>query len=163
MKVIKNFLKKEDFENIKNYITHPNTPWYYQPKILTYSKKSERGYFSHALFHENKINSEGFETMVPLLKKLKANTLVNIRANLNIKSDEQYTSGFHTDYDYEKCLTAIYYINKCNGYTEFDNIKKTKVYCETNKIVVFDCKIKHRMVSQTDDNRRMVININFIK
>jgi hypothetical protein len=28
---------------------------------------------------------------------------------------------------------------------------KTKIYSEPNKLVVFNCKLKHRMVSQTDE------------
>lgn len=161
LKVFKGALDKESFEKINNFFSNINTAWFYQPKMLTDSKNEDRGFFSHAVFHDNKITSAGYEIVTPLLEKLNAGPLINIRANLNVKSDKQYNSEFHNDYTYDESLTAIYYLNKCNGYTEFDNEGETKVYSEPNKLVVFNCKLKHRMVSQTDANRRLLININY--
>ena len=159
--IFKGILDKEDFEKIKIFFMDINTAWFYQPKMITKSSNEDRGFFSHALFHDNHITSDAYQIMHPILEKLNAGPLINIRANLNIKSDKQYFSEFHNDYTYDEALTAIYYLNKNNGYTEFDDESKTKVYSEPNKIVVFNCKLKHRMVSQTDVNRRILININF--
>lgn len=161
LKIFKGVLEKQDFEKINNFFTDINTAWFYQPKMITSSKNEDRGFFSHALFHDSQITSNAYPLIAPLLEKLNAGPLINIRANLNIKSDKQYQSEFHNDYTYDEALTAIYYLNKCNGYTEFDNDEKTKVYSEPNKLAVFNCKLKHRMVSQTDVNRRILININF--
>tara|TARA_Y100000004_G_scaffold178345_1_gene220842 strand:+ start:273 stop:773 length:501 start_codon:yes stop_codon:yes gene_type:complete len=160
-KIFKGVLEKQEFENIRNFFFNPKTPWYYQSKMLIKSQNDDRGFFSHVLFHENKIYSEGYSLFEPLINKLNILSLINLRANLNIKSDNRYMSEFHSDYVYKDGLTAIYYLNKCNGYTEFDNKEKTKVYSEPNKIVVFDSSMKHRMVSQTDENRRLVVNINY--
>ena len=159
--IFKGVLDKKDFEKINNFFTHINTAWFYQPKMITSSSNDDRGFFSHALFHNNQITSDAYSLMAPLLEKLNAGPLINIRANLNIKSDKQYASEFHNDYTYDEALTAIYYLNKNNGYTEFDDEDKTKVYSEPNKVAVFNCKLKHRMMSQTDVNRRILININF--
>ena len=159
--IFKGVLDKKDFEKINNFFTHINTAWFYQPKMITSSSNDDRGFFSHALFHNNQITSDAYPLMAPLLEKLNAGPLINIRANLNIKSDKQYASEFHNDYTYDEALTAIYYLNKNNGYTEFDDEDKTKVYSEPNKVAVFNCKLKHRMMSQTDVNRRILININF--
>jgi len=159
--IFKGVLDKKDFEKINNFFTNINTAWFYQPKMITSSSNDDRGFFSHALFHNNQITSDAYSLMAPLLEKLNAGPLINIRANLNIKSDKQYASEFHNDYTYDEALTAIYYLNKNNGYTEFDDEDKTKVYSEPNKVAVFNCKLKHRMMSQTDVNRRILININF--
>tara|TARA_R100000005_G_C4962947_1_gene178932 strand:+ start:644 stop:1144 length:501 start_codon:yes stop_codon:yes gene_type:complete len=161
LKIFKGILEKKDFEKINNFFTNINTAWFYQPKMITASKNDDRGFFSHALFNDNQITSDAYKLILPLLEKLNAGPLINIRANLNIKSDKQYQSEFHNDYTYDESLTAIYYLNKCNGYTEFDNMDRTKVYSEPNKLAIFNCKLKHRMVSQTDINRRILININF--
>jgi hypothetical protein len=160
-KVFKGILDKEEFEKIKNFFIDVNTSWFYQPKMIMSSKKEDRGYFNHLLFHNNRITSNAYDLMLPLLEKLNAGPIIGIRANLNIKSDTPYFCDFHTDGNYDEALTAIYYLNKNNGYTEFDDKDKTKVYSEPNKIVVFNCKLKHRMVSQTDENRRLLININY--
>ena len=160
-KIFKGVLEKNDFEKINTFFTDINTAWFYQPKMISASNNNDRGFFSHALFHNNRITSNAYDLMLPLLEQLNAGPIINIRANLNIKSDKQYQSEFHNDYTYDEALTAIYYLNKNNGYTEFDDKEKTKIYSEPNKLAVFNCKLKHRMVSQTDNNIRMLININF--
>jgi hypothetical protein len=160
-KIFKNVLEKNNFEKINSFFTDVNTAWFYQPKMINVSNNDDRGFFGYALFRDNRITSNAYDLILPLLEKLNVGPIINIRANLNIKSDKQYQSEFHIDYTYDEALTAIYYLNKNNGYTEFDDKEKTKVYSEPNKLAVFNCKLKHRMVSQTDNNRRMVININF--
>jgi hypothetical protein len=75
-----------------------------------------------------------------------------------IKHDKQYKSDYHVDFEYP-CKTAILYLNTCNGYTEFN--KKTKIKCEENKILIFDSNIEHCAVSQTDAEKRIVINFNY--
>ena len=37
----------------------------------------------------------------------------------------------------------------------------TKIDCEENKLVVFNTQLKHRIVSQTDKTKRVVINFNY--
>ena len=160
-KIFKNILDKEEFEKIKFFFMDVYTHWFYQSKMIIGTKNEDRGYFSHYVFYNNKIASNAYDLMLPLLEKLNAGPLIKIRANLNIKLDKQYFCDFHTDYNYKEALTAIYYLNKNNGYTEFDDKNKTKVYSEPNKIAVFNCRLKHRMVSQTDENRRVLININY--
>ena len=55
--------------------------------------------------------------------------------------------------------TSIFYINKCNGYTKFKNGKKFK--SEENKLIEFNSKFEHTGSSCTDENRRIVLNINY--
>jgi len=161
LKIFKGVLEQEQFKKIKQFFFDINTSWFYQPKMITKSSNDDRGFFSHALFHDSRITSNAFELMSPLLDSINAGPLINIRANLNVKYDIPQKSEFHNDYTYDESLTGIYYLNKCNGYTEFDNEEKTKVYSEPNKIVIFNCKLKHRMVSQTDENRRLLINLKY--
>ena len=161
VEIFEKVLSEDVFEKIKNFFMDINTVWFYQPKMVYFSNKEDRGFFSHGLFHENRIYSPAYELMFPLLEKLNAISIIQIRANLNIKSENPYESEFHNDYTYDEALTAIYYLNKCNGYTQFDDDKKTKVFSESNKLAVFNCKLKHKTVSQTDENRRLLININY--
>lgn len=159
--IFENALDKESFEKIYNFFIDINTPWYYIKKLISYSINEDRGYFTHNIFNENKISSPAYDFMFPLFKKLNAIALISLRANFNFKSDVKYESEFHTDYDFKEALTAILYLNTCNGYTEFNDDKKTKIISEKNKLIIFNNKFKHKMVSQTDENFRLLINVNY--
>ena len=50
-------------------------------------------------------------------------------------------------------------LNDNNGYTEFEN--DHKVMSKANEAVIFDGNIKHRSVSQTDEDLRININLNY--
>ena len=54
---------------------------------------------------------------------------------------------------------ALFSLNTNNGYTEFENGKKIK--SEENSLVIFPGHLKHRSVNQTDENKRINLNINF--
>ncbi len=100
------------------------------------------------------------DLIVPVLKKLNAVAISEVRANLILKEDNSYQSEFHVDRPYE-CKTAILYINTCNGYTLLHKDKKIKINSEENKILIFNSQISHAGVSQTDVDRRIVINFNY--
>jgi len=54
----------------------------------------------------------------------------------------------------------LYSVNTNNGYTLFKDGKK--VLSLANQAVVFDGKMSHSSVAQTDESIRVNININFI-
>ena len=71
-----------------------------------------------------------------------------------------HVDGFDKDNGYEgDSLTAIYYINTCNGYTEFKTGEKVKSV--SNRMVIFDSELEHQGVTATDDKRRVLINFNY--
>ena len=159
MKEIKNFLSKEEHKEILNLFSSNSFPWYFSVAQAPIYNKQDKWFFYHNIFIDGKINSSCYQShILCLVKKVKVNILSNIRANLIIKSNKKEYSNFHTDTNF-KCNTAIYYINTNNGYTEFENNKKIK--SESNKIVFFDSNLKHRAVSQTDEDFRFVLNINY--
>ena len=49
-------------------------------------------------------------------------------------------------------------MNNNNGYTLLGEKEKIKIESEANKLVIFNSQIKHCGVSQTDTDRRVVIN-----
>ena len=55
--------------------------------------------------------------------------------------------------------TAIYYVNTCDGFTEFEDGTKTEAVA--NRLVKFPSNLKHRGVSQTDTRFKCVINFNY--
>ena len=60
-----------------------------------------------------------------------------------------------------KLTTSIYYIGTNNGYTELENGQK--IESVANRLVSFPANTSHRGVTQTDEQRRIVINFNYLK
>ena len=82
-----------------------------------------------------------------------------IRANLLFKTKKHMQSDFHLDKTFF-CKTAIFYVNTNNGYTLLKD--NTKIKAEENKVLIIDSKTYHAAVTQTDVERRVVINFNYL-
>ena len=104
------------------------------------------------------INSHHFEMLDPVLKKLGAYRIFRVKANLTVRTNEHEPSGFHVD-GFDNSLTSIYYINTCNGYTEFKTGEKVKSV--SNRMIIFDSELEHQGVTCTDNKRRVLINFNY--
>jgi len=156
-KTIDNFLDKEVFNNFKNILFSNNINWFFLPHMT----KEDNYFFNHCFYNHFVPQSPYYpEYIEPILKKLKVNAVCEIRANLSLKGTNQYQSNFHVDRSFE-CKTAILYMNTCNGYTVLDESKKIKINSEENKLLIFNSQIKHAAFSQTDVDRRIVINFNY--
>ena len=72
--------------------------------------------------------------------------------------------SFHKDlyphFDIPNRLTAIYYVNTNNGWTEFEN--GDKVPSVENRIVIFDSSQLHTGTRTTNASSRVVINFNYV-
>jgi hypothetical protein len=156
-KVINNFLEKETFNNLKNIMFSDKINWFFLPHMTT----NDKYFFNHCFYNHYTPQSIFFEDIiVPILKKLNAAAIVEVRANLSLKENICYQSNFHVDRPFE-CKTAVFYINTCNGYTLLNEDKKIKITSEENKMLIFNSQIKHAGVSQTDVDRRITINFNY--
>jgi hypothetical protein len=156
-KIIDNFLPKENFQKLKNLLFSKDISWYYHEHMTN----NDEGFFSHCFYNNSQPKSDFyFEHIIPIMDKLNSLSVIQVRANLLLKKEKQYFSNFHTDYPF-KCKTAIFYINTCNGYTILDEKLKIKINCEENKMLLFDSSIYHCAVSQTNEERRAVINFNY--
>jgi hypothetical protein len=154
----KNFLDKELFNKFKKEMFSTRCGWYYQPHQCV----KDRGYFGHNFYAEHRPNSDFFTPfIVPITFMLGAKMLDDVRANCILKDSKKHFSEFHTDRPYD-CTTSILYMNTNNGYTLLGEKEKIKIKSEENKIVTFNSQIKHCAVSQTDADRRIVINFNYI-
>ena len=158
-KVINNFLTKEEHEKLKNTLESPTFPWYFiKGKVNKTDKPNLFDYqFVHIFYKDNFVNSDFFDHLNPIIKKLDPLSLVRIKANLNPITNKLIKSEKHSDQDFE-CKTAIYYVNDNDGYTM---IEDKKVKSESNKIVLFNSNQKHYGTSSTNCNNRMVINFNY--
>jgi hypothetical protein len=156
-KKINNFLDENTFNNFKELLLWNKFPWFYQHTVGTSLDESDF-YFCHYLFNEQGQCSQYFPKIVmPILGKLSFNNLLRAKANLYTKKSKEIQTEFHIDSENPHTV-ALYSINKNNGYTFFED--GTKIFSEENTCIIFDGKIKHCSVSQTDTSIRVNININ---
>jgi len=158
MKIINDVMDKPDFNAFVEVVKSQDFEWHYHENQSHF--KTDGEYFDHSLYNKFEINSHAFNLIRPLLDKLNVKALIQARLNLLIAKENPQFSEFHTDYTYE-CNSAIFYLNTCNGYTEFFDNKKTKITSQENKVVVFNSQTNHRAVSQTDNKRRIILNLNY--
>tara|TARA_R110000737_G_scaffold277583_2_gene284344 strand:- start:206 stop:706 length:501 start_codon:yes stop_codon:yes gene_type:complete len=161
-KIIDNFLPKKYFCDVKNKLESEKFNWFYQNKLTYPDKNWEKFWFAHCFYENNLVTSPYYNLMHDTLIHLKAHATIRIRANLNVNLSEKYFADWHIDTDSANSKTAILYINNNNGYTELKNDNRIeKINCVENRIVIFDHFHEHRMASQTDTDRRIVVNFNY--
>ena len=155
MKVINNFLKKEDLLKIQStLLDNVFFPWYLQNGVSVIGDGFQ---FTHVFYNE-KINSGYFDLLKPILDKLKIKKLLRIKANFSAKTHELIEYGHHVDY--KNCTTSIFYVNSNDGYTIFKKNNKI-IKSEENKFISFNSNLMHAGTTCTDQNYRVVINFNY--
>ena len=161
MKVIDNFLDESYFNYLTSTIMSDWFPWYYNPYVVY--EGDGKSQFTHVFFNDappwNGKKSEYFNLWMPCIQKLKCHRLNRIKANLTQRT------VFHRKYqhhiDIKDMLTAIFYINTCNGYTRFKG--RPNVKSVANRMVIFDSNLLHSGVTCTNGQVRVVVNFNFTR
>ena len=158
LKIVKNYLDNEIYYILKKEINSDYFPLYYTNNVSYHNKKD--GFMFNHIFYNNGVNSSFFEKIVlPLIKPLNVKNLIRAKLNFYTNQKHQIKHVYHTDSE-EDHKVALYSLNTNNGYTEFENGPIVKSVA--NQLCVFDGKLKHRSVTQTDKDSRINININFI-
>ena len=167
--IIDNFLTEQDFGTIRDTITAEKFQWSFSQYVDSPNEEPTPGQFVHTVYYGSVPCSEFYNSLVPIIEhKFGISTLYRIKLNLQLRLPESFTYMFHSDlsHDFEEDVashwtTAILYINTNNGYTEFENGEKIKSVA--NRLVMFPSNFKHRGVTQTDEQTRIMINFNFLK
>ena len=161
LEVIDNFLPNYQFEKIEKKIMGQWFPWFYNDHAVY--PKDGRTMFTHTFFAVNPPwngeKSTQFDLMMPCLEKLRCYGLHRIKANLTQGTVFHRKTGYHIDK--KDIITAIFYMNTCNGYTRFKKGKNVKSVA--NRMVIFDSNLQHSAVTCTNSQRRVVINFNFTR
>jgi len=138
-------------------------PWKYSPNKVRGGDEDHQ--FTHQFYSIGR-KSDWFGLVAPLMKRFHVLGVYRIKSNLEPNSGKRRYSEFHCDYNDPATLkpashmtTCIYYVNTCNGYTEFED--GTIVESVANRMAVFSSSILHRGVTQTDTKVRCVINCNW--
>ena len=161
MKECKQFLNKKDFDEIYSITMGADFPWYFNPKITFNDDPKQHFQFTHTFYKENSVHSDFFKYLNPILKIIKPSIIIRLKANLLTKTDKIIEHQMHKDtYFNFKHKTAIFYLNNNNGYTKF--INNLKIKSEENKFIEFDSDLLHTGSTCTDEQRRVVLNLNYI-
>ena len=168
IKVIDNFLPKEEYDNLCHTFLGEKMIWNYQ-NVVDY-EQGDNFMFCHLFWTTNMGLVSPFSDILKFFyNKLKTQIIIRIKANLTTRTETHLESAFHYDNEFAgsrlpdgtlTSYTAIYYVNTNNGYTLFKD-GNLKVDSVGNRIVIFDSSKLHKAVSCTDEKRRVVINFNY--
>ena len=167
-----NFLPVEEFNALRDIVTAIEFPWFYTTNTVDpdIEKVSTPGLFSHSVYVNSSPNSELFSQFHSILEQMDVAVLTRIKINLQPRLPKPNFAVFHSDTDgYEistrlEWTTAILYINTCNGFTELEEGEQnTLVESVENRLLSFPSHFKHRGISQTDEQTRILINFNYLK
>jgi hypothetical protein len=164
IKIYNNFLKKETFEPLKEILTGPYFPWFFNNRVVENKIEIKNFQFIHTFFADNIEKSPFMSLLTPILNKIKPITIVRIKANLLTHTEKKIEHGFHKDFNStknKKITTGIFYINTNNGYTKFKNNKK--IESKENTFIEFNSNKMHTGSSCTDEKKKIVLNFNYIK
>lgn len=154
------FLSSFEFKKFQSTILGNSFPWFYNDGIISPSSRGDQ--FTHTFYNNDgrEVNSDYFPLVQPFLDQLKVQTLYRVKVNSVRKTFFHRKSGYHTDCSIPNVKTAIFYVNTCNGYTQFKDGGKVKSV--ENRIVIFDGNLEHQGVSCTNEKRRVVLNFNYV-
>ena len=176
--IIDNFLPDSAFKYLQSIFLSWKIPWEFQSDITGKETGIDQYQFVNLFYHTRvpyllslstkdlkTVNSDNINLRVlePLIKTLNPYLLLRVKANLRPRTHEPIQSKWHTDLeaiDYSGYKTAIYYLNTNNGYTLFKD--GTKVESIGNRVVMFDGNKEHCGVSCTDQQIRVVLNLNYL-
>ena len=158
-KIEDNYLNVDEHLVLKTLMESDTFPWYFSKgKVKATDKPNLFDYqFLHIFYNYNKVNSDFFNQLNCIIKKLEPKSLIRVKANLTPITNKLIEFGEHEDQDFE-CKGAIYYLNNNNGYTM---IGDKKIESKANRMVFFDAQTKHYGTNSTNCNNRMVINFNY--
>ena len=154
-KRIENFLPDDLHQRLVDY----PIPYYYRDGL---SYEWDEGFAFGVCIYDlhNDFDTHLFNDIaMPLVSRLECTGLLHAKVNLYTNRGAPYRSSFHTDHDFPH-MVGLYSLNTCNGFTEFEDGDNADSIA--NSMIIFDGTLKHRSVSQTDENARINININYI-
>jgi len=166
MKIYKNFLEEQALNSILSVIQSDQFSWYYNHVVNKEDlnpKATQNFQFTHLFYGKHTVQSDFFDLLTPVFLKIKPLSLIRIKANLIPKTAKIVEHGMHVDFEspHTKVTTGILYLNTNNGSTIFKNGKKIKSV--KNQYIEFDSSLEHTGTTCTDQDRRMVINFNYVK
>jgi len=158
-KIIENLLEENELKNIEDILYSNEFPWYYSKDIIT--GKSDSFMFFHLFMKENNITSPYFfKIILPIICKFKKEINIIYRARINCftNQNKKIKLGQHNDHPFDHKV-LLFYVNTNNGITNLNN--KVNIPSIRNNLAMIDGNVPHEIVTQTDTDIRLTINITY--
>ena len=164
-KVIDNFLEKDQYISLKNLITNLDFPWRRRINLSQDGHPSNNGYFTFCFYNHLQPQSEWFQPfIVPMLAKLKAASVIQVRANMHLKElFGKEEIPFHLDYaNLKKSKTAILNFSDDGGTLLKINNNKHSINAKENRLLLMDGNTLHSTIRNDKLSRRYLLNLNYM-
>jgi len=162
--VIDNFIHPEQFQHIQNVMLGSEFTWNYNDGIVGSDDPPGTFQFTHTFFaargvtpDPDKVIKSPWLSILDLVVRQLGGSGWRIKANMGPRTKEIRRNKFHIDFP--NIMTAVYFINTNNGWTEFQN--GDKVESVENRIVIFDSNTMHTGTTCTNEKVRVLINFNY--
>ena len=156
--IIDDFLPPDQHGEMLEVLLGADFPWYYNPTVVLHGQPDGNYQFTHTVVRDfDGERSWAYPLIEPILERLGHPKLIRAKLNLGPRDTQNREAGFHVDYT--NVTTAVFYVNTTNGSTKFAD--GTIVESIANRLVEFDSNIPHTGVSQTDEQVRCVLNLNY--
>ena len=180
-----NFLPKMFFDKLSEIVNGAGFHWFFNSSDLIYiknvpctEKPIKHFMFTHSLFR-NEITPDGTlihgessgwsNIFIPIIyfisEKVKVTQLIRMKLNLYTNQKKKIIHSPHYDINnpethkpFKNITTAILNFTTCDGGTKIGD----KIYAsKANEVLIFNNTIKHSGITQTDTQKRIVLNINW--
>jgi hypothetical protein len=176
MRIIDNFLEKDHLDAILTVVDGLYFPWFYRQYSSYEDGKDKVPQLAHIFYTDDRINSEYFDLLIPVLHKFEDSTgykvkrIHRIKANMlmdqNHKEDD-IKMAIHKDIpaegkdkDYKHWVSLILYLDDSDGDTliyEGDDVVK-RVTPKRNRAFIFQSSLVHNATPPKKNHTRKVIN-----
>lgn len=159
-KIIDNYLPKEQFDQIYDYITAPDFAWFLMDTVAYwYERNNIDFYFVHTVYQDHKPNSDIYNLLYnTILKRLNPKAILRIKCNLYTNLGMALNNAMHTDYEF-KHKGALFFLTDCDGPTTLAD--GTKVESVKNRMLLFDPSVEHCSSHPTNAKQRFTIIVNY--
>ena len=162
MQTQKNFLDPRVFTELVSHINDTRFPWYY-PQSARVPDGAPCQYIN-LLYYDHQFSNAINPMLMRCLRAItdQLDTIAILRVKVNATPRNAPEQRWHTDWQTSTpSKTCVLYLNDNDGYTEFTD--GTKVESVANTAVIFDTNTKHRGVSATNVDRRLVLNVSYFE
>ena len=171
LEIIDNFLPAHQFNKVQQDLMSNNLPWFVNDDIVhtnlgnVASDPRHNWQLVHLFYYNPLMHSECISVIEPILQHLNPLVLIKAKANINYVTETIVEHGMHIDIQdtglKSILTTGIFYVNNNDGYTILED--GTKIESVANRFASFPADTKHSGTSCTNTNRRVVLNLNYIK
>ena len=161
MQILPNFLEHYTFTELVDQINSTRFPWYYpQSARVDYGEPCQ---YVNLLYYDNQFSNTINPTLMKCLRTLtdQLNAIAILKIKVNATPKNAPEQAWHTDWQISTpSKTCVLYLNDNDGYTEFEDKKIDSI---ANTAAIFDTNTKHRGVSATNVDRRLVLNVSYFE